>query len=110
MMKIIGLCYGFVIIYFFLGVLIWEKIDIKTRYMNKNDEYLKLPIILGSFFSLFFINKIKKRRRQYVIHNTINDINIKIMFLGYDGISDTDKENYKNFNRIIKLEKIKNKI
>ena len=40
----------------------------------------------------------------------INDIHIKIMFLGFDGLKEQDKNRYIMYNRILKIDKIKSKI
>lgn len=46
--------FGIISLYIAIGAMIWINIDEKTKYKNIDDEYLKLPIILGSFFSYFF--------------------------------------------------------
>ena len=94
------LIYVFFIIYMFSGYYIWKYIDKKTRYDNINDEYLELPIMFGSFFSLLFIKKIRKKRKNYTIENKLNYFSYVIKYIGYDYLDENEKQNYIIYERI----------
>ena len=101
--------YGVIVIHLIIGIFVWEKIDIKTRFQNKNDEYLKLPIIIGGLFSFFFIKKIKEKRKINAIKLLLNDIKIRMLFIGYEKLDESEKNILLHYNRILKITKIKNK-
>ena len=104
------LIYVFFIIYMFSGYYIWKYIDKKTRYDNINDEYLELPIMFGSFFSLLFIKKIRKKRKNHAIENKLNYFFYVIKYIGYDYLDENEKQNYIIYERILKINKIKKKL
>ena len=104
------LIYVFFIIYMFSGYYIWKYIDKKTRYDNINDEYLELPIMFGSFFSLLFIKKIRKKRKNHAIENKLNYFSYVIKYIGYDYLDENEKQNYIIYERILKINKIKKKL
>lgn len=104
--------YSFLIFYIYIlvGVLIWTKIDKMTKFENHNDEYLKLPIILGSFFSYLFIDKIKEKRMIYHMENEIQHYNMLLSMFDVDYLSEEEKQKIVRYNRLLKIHKIKNKI
>lgn len=101
--------YGVIVIHLIIGIFVWEKIDIKTRFQNKNDEYLQPPIIIGGLFSFFFIKKIKEKRKINVIKSLLNDMEIRMLFIGYEKLDESEKNILLHYNRILKITKIKNK-
>lgn len=101
--------YSVIVIHLIIGIFVWEKIDIKTRFQNKNDEYLKFPIIIGGSFSFFFIKKIKEKRKINAIKLLLNDIKTRMLFIGYEKLDESEKNILLHYNRILKISKIKNK-
>lgn len=101
---------GFFVIYMFSGYYIWKFIDKKTRYENINDEYLQIPMMLGSFFSLIFIKKIREKRKIYAIENKLNYFQYLVKYIGYDYLDEKEKQNYITYNRILKIKKVKKDI
>jgi len=117
--RLLSLCFSIGVIYTVIGVISTKVLDKLTRY--KDDDITRLSdrhfnqFYFLSIFCLFFLDKIKSQRRITYHERRLLLLKLKYdrLFVYYDG-SDSDelrecREKINIMDRILKIEKIKNR-